>query len=168
MLLDDYSDMRNCKRCEVYFRTAEDVEECSQCRSREVKASPVFDWNGLRRRTEQVTRASDPAAHYRHVIRTRITDEDIARGYTEIERCSCRAPRPMPDAVSQPSHYQSDDGVECIDAIRAALGIDGFVAHCRGTAIKYAWRSGKKAAHAEDLRKACVYLEWAAKAIEDN
>jgi len=100
--------------------------------------------------------------------RTPINDEDIARGYTEIERCSCRAPRPMPDAVSQPSHYQSDDGVECIDAIRAALGIDGFVAHCRGTAIKYAWRSGKKAAHAEDLRKACVYLEWAAKAIEDN
>lgn len=70
--------------------------------------------------------------------------------------------------VTHPSHYQSDNGIECIDAIRAALGREGFIAHCRGTAIKYAWLSGKKAAHAEDLRKACVYLEWAAKAIEEG
>lgn len=70
------------------------------------------------------------------------------------------------DMVNNPSHYQSDSGIECIDAIRAALGRDGFVAHCRGTAIKYAWRSGKKAAHAEDLRKAAWYLERAAQALE--
>ncbi|WP_277810668.1 DUF3310 domain-containing protein [Chromohalobacter canadensis] len=74
----------------------------------------------------------------------------------------------MSDSVHQPDHYQSDDGIECIDAIRAALGREGFIAHCRGTAIKYAWRSGKKAEHAEDLRKACVYLEWAAKAMEES
>ena len=28
---------------------------------------------------------SDPARHYRHTIRARITDEDIARGYTEVK-----------------------------------------------------------------------------------
>ena len=72
------------------------------------------------------------------------------------------------DAVQHPAHYQSESGIECIDAIRAALGREGFIAHCRGTAIKYAWRSGKKAEHAEDLRKACVYLEWAAQAIKEN
>lgn len=72
------------------------------------------------------------------------------------------------DNVNHPDHYQSDDGIECIDAIRAALGLEGFVAHCRGTAIKYAWRSGKKAEHAEDLRKACVYLTWAAEALEET
>lgn len=71
------------------------------------------------------------------------------------------------DDVSKPKHYQSDAGVECIDAIRAALGIDGFVAHCRGTAIKYAWRSGKKEKHAEDLRKAAWYLERAATELEE-
>lgn len=72
----------------------------------------------------------------------------------------------MSDPVERPDHYQSDDGIECIDAIRAALGLEGFVAHCRGTAIKYAWRSGKKAAHAEDLRKGAWYLTRAAEALE--
>lgn len=72
------------------------------------------------------------------------------------------------DAVDHPSHYQSADGIECIDAIRAALGLEGFVSHCRGTAIKYAFRAGKKQKHAEDLRKACVYLRWAAEALEGD
>lgn len=72
----------------------------------------------------------------------------------------------MADNVNHPEHYQSDNGIECIDSIRAALGLDGFVAHCRGTAIKYSWRSGKKQAHAEDLRKAAWYLTRAAEALE--
>lgn len=72
------------------------------------------------------------------------------------------------DNVNHPEHYQSDSGIECIDAIRAAVGDDGFVAHCRATAIKYCWRSGKKQAHAEDLRKAAWYLERAASVIEER
>ena len=73
---------------------------------------------------------------------------------------------PKTDNVNSPEHYQSEDGIECIDAIRAALGKDGFISHCRGTAIKYAWRSGKKANHAEDLRKAAWYLEKAASELD--
>lgn len=79
--------------------------------------------------------------------------------------CHVPAP-PAADNVNKPTHYQSQDGLECIDAIRAALGPEGFVAYCRGTAMKYTWRSGKKQAHAEDLRKACVYLNWAAEELE--
>lgn len=70
------------------------------------------------------------------------------------------------DNVNHPEHYQSESGIECIDAIRASLGLDGFVAYCRGNAIKYAWRSGKKANHAEDLRKAAWYLEKAASELD--
>lgn len=72
------------------------------------------------------------------------------------------------DNVNRPKHYQSDTGIECIDAIRAALGLEGFISHCRGTAIKYAWRSGNKdeLAYAEDLRKGAWYLNKAAEAIE--
>lgn len=68
------------------------------------------------------------------------------------------------DPVTRPAHYQGT--VECIDAIRAALGLDGFVAHCRGTAIKYAWRAGKKGEAAECLRKGAWYLTKAAEALE--
>lgn len=70
------------------------------------------------------------------------------------------------DAVEHPEHYQSDSGIECIDAIRAALGDEAFVDHCRATAIKYCWRSGKKTNHAEDLRKAAWYLSEAAEVLE--
>lgn len=65
------------------------------------------------------------------------------------------------DMVNHPPHYQAD-GIECIDAIRAALGLDGFVAYCRGNAIKYSWRAGKKGDAVQDLRKASWYLNRAA------
>lgn len=67
--------------------------------------------------------------------------------------------QPAPDMVNHPPHYQSDSGVECIDAIRAALGRDGFVSYCTGNAIKYLWRD--KTDRVEDLRKAAWYLNRA-------
>ena len=67
--------------------------------------------------------------------------------------------QPAPDMVNHPPHYQSDNGVECIDAIRAALGRDGFVSYCTGNAIKYLWRD--KTDRVEDLRKAAWYLNRA-------
>ena len=69
-----------------------------------------------------------------------------------------------PDMVNHPPHYQSESGIECIDAIHAALGDDGFVAYCRGNAMKYTWR--QKVDQAEDLRKAAWYLNKAADVIE--
>ena len=73
---------------------------------------------------------------------------------------------PQYDPVTRPAHYQSESGIEAIDAIRAALGLEGFVSHCRGTAIKYAFRAGKKGNAAECLRKGAWYLERAAKELE--
>jgi hypothetical protein len=66
-----------------------------------------------------------------------------------------------PDMVNHPPHY-TQGGVECIDAIRAALGEDGFRAYCRGNALKYLWRAGLKGDEAEDLAKAAWYARKAA------
>lgn len=68
-----------------------------------------------------------------------------------------------PDMVNHPPHYQSDNGIECIDAIRAALGRDGFIAYCIGNSMKYQWR--EKADKLEDMRKASWYLN---RAIEEQ
>jgi hypothetical protein len=68
------------------------------------------------------------------------------------------------DPVNHPPHYQGK--VECIDAIEAALGDDGFVACCRGNAMKYLYRAGRKGELVEDLRKAAWYLERAIKTLE--
>lgn len=72
----------------------------------------------------------------------------------------------MSDMVNHPPHYQSENGIECIDAIRAAVGLDGFVSHCRAAAIKYAWRCGQKDAQSQELRKAAWYLNRAADEID--
>lgn len=65
----------------------------------------------------------------------------------------------MADNVTQPKHYTSA-GIECIDAIEAALGPEGFRAYCIGNVLKYNWRYRLKNG-AEDLRKAEVYQAWA-------
>ena len=56
-----------------------------------------------------------------------------------------------------PKHYKRD-GIECINAIKAAL-VDGFPDYLRGNVLKYLWRY-KERNGAEDLRKARQYLEW--------
>jgi len=61
-----------------------------------------------------------------------------------------------PDMVNQPPHYTQGD-IECIDAIRAALGPEGFAAFCRGNAIKYNWRMSHKNG-LEDIAKARWYM----------
>lgn len=68
-----------------------------------------------------------------------------------------------PDNVNHPEHYQSDNGIECIDAIRAALGKEGFIAYCRGNVIKYEWRI--KSNPAEDQGKAAWYANKAREAL---
>lgn len=68
------------------------------------------------------------------------------------------------DAVSHPLHY-TQGGVECIDAIRSALGPEGFQEYCRGNVIKYLWRWRHKGG-LEDLEKARVYQNWLIESVE--
>lgn len=72
--------------------------------------------------------------------------------------------------VDQPPHYTSGP-IEAIDAIRSMLSapphLDPFVDYCRGQAVKYLWRAGKKGSAKEDLLKAKRYLEWAIERLGD-
>jgi hypothetical protein len=61
-----------------------------------------------------------------------------------------------PDMVNEPPHY-TQGGIECIDAIRAALTPEEFRGFCKGNAIKYSWREKLKGGD-EDLKKAAWYL----------
>ena len=66
----------------------------------------------------------------------------------------------FPPQVSQPDHYTRGD-IETIDAIRAALGPEGFINFLRGQIIKYVWRCEHKANRHEDLQKAYFYASLA-------
>lgn len=63
----------------------------------------------------------------------------------------------MADLVNHPPHY-TQGGIECIDALKAALGDEGFRAYCRGAAIKYLWRGPHKGSETQDYEKARWYL----------
>ena len=65
------------------------------------------------------------------------------------------------DMVNQPSHYNYG-AIECIDAIKAMLGDEGFRSYCKGNALKYTWRAGLKFNAEEDLKKASWYNRMAA------
>lgn len=64
------------------------------------------------------------------------------------------------DMVNSPSHYNYGN-IECIDAIQAMLGEEGFRAYCKGNALKYTWRAGLKFNAGEDLKKAIWYTRMA-------
>lgn len=67
------------------------------------------------------------------------------------------------DNVNNPPHYQGGSGIECIDAIEAALGREGFIAFLRGQVIRYQWRLGRKDSAVQDAGKA----RWYAMKLEE-
>ena len=73
--------------------------------------------------------------------------------------------KPNGDIVDHPKHYTQGD-IECIQAIRAMLGDQGYLAYCRGQMLKYNWRAMYKGATETDLRKARWYTEEAVRVAE--
>ena len=64
------------------------------------------------------------------------------------------------DIVNHPPHYNNNAfGIECIQAIRAALTDEEFKGYCKGNVIKYTWRENYKHG-VEDLNKAAWYLNY--------
>jgi len=55
-----------------------------------------------------------------------------------------------------PAHYKQG-GIECIEAIKAALG-EGFPDYLRGNVMKYLWRYKEKGG-VDDLKKSAWYLD---------
>jgi hypothetical protein len=61
------------------------------------------------------------------------------------------------DEVAKPRHYASGD-IECIDAIKAAMGKEKFIGFLWGNALKYLWRHEHKGRR-QDLAKAAWYMQ---------
>lgn len=65
------------------------------------------------------------------------------------------------DAVKSPKHYKLPGlNIESIDVLRAALTPEEFKGFCKGNALKYLIRAGKKDDELQDLKKAGVYIGW--------
>ena len=64
---------------------------------------------------------------------------------------------PEYDVVTKPKHY-NQQGIECIEAIRASMSDLEFRGYLKGNVEKYLWRYRYKRKPKEDLLKAQWYL----------
>ena len=105
------------------------------------------------------------------------TEEEKSKLYGKIEPKTVVSEKPstglpivdgtltatMNDAVHHPAHYTLPRlTVESVDVIRAVLTPEEFKGWCKGNALKYSLRAGRKdpAKEVQDLAKAGVFLSW--------
>ena len=98
-------------------------------------------------------------SRYEQYMTRRLQEEE------ELERIGKEAYGNL-DMVNAPPHY-NQAGIECIDAIQAALTPEEFRGYCKGNNLKYTWREQYKN-KTEDLRKAAWYLDKLLKVQGDN
>ena len=64
----------------------------------------------------------------------------------------------QPDSVNHPKHY-TQGGIECIEAIEAALTPEEYRGFLKGQVMKYTWRMGLKDEPAQEAGKLLWYGE---------
>lgn len=77
---------------------------------------------------------------------------------------SLPTPLPTPDMVNHPPHY-TQGGIECIDAMQAALSPEQFKGYLKGAAFKYLWRLDHKDEAKENAEKAIWYMQKLVKVL---
>ena len=71
------------------------------------------------------------------------------------------------DRVNSPPHYKLNGlDIESVDVIRAVLTAEEFRGWCKGNAIKYLMRLGKKDKEIQDAKKSIKFLEWLVKELK--
>lgn len=157
--------MTTCKVCGKEFeqtgkgRPAVNCPECREALKHEQK-SPVKVSSPKSKATVQVATEEDRAKMYgklepkQEVAEAPTIDESV----TEV-----KSTKMMNDAVHHPSHYTLPGlTIESVDVIRAVLTPEEFKGWCKGNALKYSLRAGRKdpAKEVQDLAKAGVFLSW--------
>lgn len=73
------------------------------------------------------------------------------------------------EAVRSPKHYKLPGlNIESIDVLRSVLTPEEFKGFCRGNALKYLIRAGRKNNELQDIKKAGVYIGWCIDTIQDQ
>lgn len=63
------------------------------------------------------------------------------------------------EKVNHPNHYGGDTIYECIKVLENWLTPEEFEGFCKGNALKYLCRTGKKDEKIQELQKAKWYIE---------
>lgn len=156
--------LTTCKVCGKEFeqtgkgRPAVNCPECREALKHEYKATPKA--KAKAKPTVVVATEEEKAKQYGKIEANPVVDEapTIGESVTEV-----KSMKMMNDAVHHPSHYTLPGlTVESVDVIRAVLTPEEFKGWCKGNALKYSLRAGRKdpAKEVQDLAKAGVFLSW--------
>lgn len=159
--------LTTCKVCGKEFeqtgkgRPAVNCPECREALKHEYKMpAKVKPSEAKAKDTVHVATEEDKAKMYGKIEPKPVVDEapTIIESVDEIKSTQI-----MNDAVHHPSHYNLPGlTVESVDVIRAVLTPEEFKGWCKGNALKYSLRAGRKDPDKEvqDLAKAGVFLSW--------
>lgn len=152
--------MATCKVCGKEFeqtgkgRPAVNCPECREALKHEYKAKPKATPTVVVASDEDKAKLYDKIEAKPEVAETPTIDAPIVDGTLN---------ETMNDAVHHPQHYTLPGlTVESVDVIRAVLTPEEFKGWCKGNALKYSLRAGRKdpAKEVQDLAKAGVFLSW--------
>lgn len=152
--------MTTCKVCGKEFeqngkgRPAVNCPECREALKHEYTAKPKA------KPTVSVATEEEKAKQYGKIEPKPIVTDTASTG---VSVADSKPMDTMNDAVHHPSHYTLPGlTVESVDVIRAVLTPEEFKGWCKGNALKYSLRAGRKDPDKEvqDLAKAGVFLSW--------
>lgn len=154
------SKMTTCKVCGKEFeqtgkgRPAVNCPECREALKHEYKAKPKA------KPTVSVATDEDKAKQYGKIETEPVVTDTALTGVSVADG---KPTDTMNDAVHHPQHYTLPGlDVESVDVIRAVLTPEEFKGWCKGNALKYSLRAGRKdpTKEVQDLAKAGVFLSW--------
>lgn len=136
----------NCPRCRENLK----YENKAKPKTTEPKATP----------TVSVATEEDKAKMYGKIEPKPVVSEELSIG---VSVADVKPTATMNDAVHHPQHYTLPGlDIESVDVIRAVLTPEEFKGWCKGNALKYSLRAGRKdpTKEVQDLAKAGVFLSW--------
>lgn len=161
--------MTICKVCGKEFeqtgkgRPAVNCPECREALKPESKATAKvrhFEPEPKAMSTVVVATEEEKAKQYGKIESKPVVSEVPSMG---VSVADVKPTETVNDAVHHPSHYTLPGlTVESVDVIRAVLTPEEFKGWCKGNALKYSLRAGRKdpAKEVQDLAKAGVFLSW--------
>lgn len=152
--------MTTCKVCGKEFeqtgkgRPTVNCPECREALKHEYKAKPKA------KPTVSVATEEEKAKQYGKIEPNPVVPDAHSTG---VSVADVKSTDTMNDAVHHPQHYTLPGlTVESVDVIRAVLTPEEFKGWCKGNALKYSLRAGRKdpTKEVQDLAKAGVFLSW--------
>ena len=153
--------MTTCKVCGKEFEQTVNCPECREALKHEYKMpAKVKPAEPKAKPTVSVATDEDKAKQYGNIEPKPVVTDTASTGVSVADG---KPTDTMNDAVHHPSHYTLPGlTIESVDVIRAVLTPEEFKGWCKGNALKYSLRAGRKdpAKEVQDLAKAGVFLSW--------